>query len=53
MEKGLYTAGVFAKKAGVTIRTIRFYDKENLLKPSGYSASGYRLYFLKSSIKTL
>lgn len=44
MKENLYTAGIFAKKAGVTIRTIRFYDKENLLKPSSYSESGYRLY---------
>lgn len=44
MEENLYTAGVFAKKAGVSIRTIRFYDKENLLKPSSYSEAGYRLY---------
>lgn len=44
MEENLYTAGIFAKKAGVTIRTIRFYDKEDLLKPSAYSDSGYRLY---------
>lgn len=39
-----YTAGKFAKKAGVTLRTIRYYDKKGLLKPSDYSSSGYRLY---------
>ena len=39
-----YTAGDFAKKAGVTIRTIRFYDSKGLLKPSSISDSGYRLY---------
>lgn len=44
MEEKLYTAGIFAKKAGVSIRTIRFYDKENLLKPSSHSESGYRIY---------
>lgn len=44
MEENLYTAGIFAKKAGVSIRTIRFYDKENLLKPSSHSESGYRIY---------
>lgn len=44
MGKNLYTTGVFAKKAGVTIKTIRFYDKENLLSPSQYSEAGYRLY---------
>ncbi|MEW9093644.1 MAG: MerR family transcriptional regulator [Clostridiaceae bacterium] len=40
----LYTVGQFAKKAGVTIRTLRFYDKINLLKPSNYNELGYRLY---------
>ncbi|GKX68171.1 MerR family transcriptional regulator [Inconstantimicrobium mannanitabidum] len=44
MEEKLYTAGIFANKAGVTIRTIRFYDKQGLLRPSAYSDSGYRLY---------
>lgn len=43
-EKKLYTAGEFAKKAGVTIRTIRFYDNKGLLKPSSMSEAGYRLY---------
>lgn len=43
-EKKLYTAGEFAKKAGVTIRTIRFYDNKGLLKPSNLTEAGYRLY---------
>lgn len=43
-EKRLYTAGEFAKKAGVTIRTIRFYDNKGLLKPSSLTEAGYRLY---------
>jgi ubiquinone/menaquinone biosynthesis C-methylase UbiE len=43
-EKKLYTAGEFAKKAGVTIRTIRFYDNKDLLKPSSLTEAGYRLY---------
>lgn len=43
-EKKFYTAGEFAKKAGVTIRTIRFYDNKGLLKPSSSSEAGYRLY---------
>lgn len=41
---GYYTSGEFAKMAGVTIRTIRFYDKKNLLKPSFVSPSGARYY---------
>ncbi len=44
MEKQYYTTGTFAKKADVTIRTIRYYDKQGLLKPSHRSEAGYRLY---------
>lgn len=43
-EKGLYTAGRFARKAGVTMRTIHYYDKEGILQPSSHSDAGYRLY---------
>ena len=39
-----YTAGEFAKRAGITSRTLRHYDTIGLLKPSGYTESGYRLY---------
>lgn len=41
---GYYTSGQFAKKANVSIRTIRYYDKQGLLKPAAMSESGYRLY---------
>lgn len=41
---GFYTSGQFAKKANVSIRTIRYYDKQGLLKPAGMSEKGYRLY---------
>lgn len=44
MEGRLYTTGEFAKKANVSVRTIRYYDKQGLLKPSKISDSGYRLY---------
>lgn len=40
----LYTSGQFARKANVTIRTIRYYDKQGLLKPAAMSEGGYRLY---------
>ncbi|WP_077609939.1 MerR family transcriptional regulator [Clostridium sp. Marseille-P2415] len=43
-RKGFYTSGQFAKKANVSIRTIRYYDKQGLLKPAGMSDGGYRLY---------
>lgn len=39
-----YTVGEFAKKAGVTIRTLQYYDKIGLLKPTAYNDIGHRLY---------
>lgn len=41
---GYYTTGEFAKKANVSIRTIQYYDKRNLLKPARINEAGYRLY---------
>ncbi|MGL6106330.1 MerR family transcriptional regulator [Romboutsia sp.] len=43
-EKTFYTSGEFAKMAGVTIRTIRYYDTKGILKPSHRNSSGHRLY---------
>lgn len=43
MDK-LYTIGEFSRKANVTQRTLRFYDKIGLLKPSLYKAGGRRYY---------
>ena len=40
----LFTIGEFAEKAGVTLRTLRYYDKIDLLKPSSYNEAGHRLY---------
>lgn len=39
-----YSSGEFAAKAHVTLRTIRYYDKQNLLKPSFRKPSGARFY---------
>lgn len=33
-----------AKLAGVTVQTLHYYDKNNVLKPSIRLANGYRLY---------
>ena len=33
-----------SKLAGVSVRTLQYYDKIGLLCPSGYTDSGYRLY---------
>lgn len=40
----LYRASRFANQAGVTVRTLHHYDRLGLLKPSGRSEAGYRLY---------
>ena len=43
-ESHFFTIGEFADKAGVTLRTLRYYDKIALMKPSSYSEAGHRLY---------
>ena len=43
-KKEFYTSGEFAKMAQVTVRTIRYYDNQNILKPSYVSANGSRFY---------
>jgi len=40
----LYQTKEFAAKAGVTVRTLHFYDQVGLLKPTARTGSGYRLY---------
>ena len=52
MEKKSYTIGEFGKISGVSPKTIRFYDEKGLLKPVGYSESGYR-YYDETSFVTL
>ena len=34
IPKGYMTVGEVAKKIGVTVRTLQYYDKEGLLSPS-------------------
>jgi len=41
---GYYSSGQFARMAGVTVRTIRYYDKYDILKPSYVNDSGARFY---------
>lgn len=50
-DKGFYTTGEFAKMAGVTIRTIRYYDSKGLLKPHGHNSAGHRIYSKKEYIQ--
>ncbi len=40
----VYRVSEFAEKAGVTVRTLHHYDRLGLLKPSGRTIAGYRLY---------
>src|ERR1700742_886080 len=40
----MYQVSDFAEKAGVTVRTLHHYDRLGLLKPSGRTEAGYRLY---------
>ncbi|QCR34049.1 MerR family transcriptional regulator [Lysinibacillus sp. SGAir0095] len=39
-----YTISKLAKIAGISSRTLRYYDEINLLKPSRINSSGYRIY---------
>ncbi len=39
-----YTVHMLAKLAGVTSRTLRYYDEIGILKPARINASGYRIY---------
>ena len=43
-KTGYYSSGEFARMAHVTLRTIRYYDKQDILKPSFVSEAGARFY---------
>lgn len=43
-KEGYYSSGEFARMAHVTLRTVRYYDKHNILKPSLVTESGARFY---------
>ena len=47
---GFMTVGEVAKKMGITVRTLQYYDKEGLLAPSAESEGGRRLYTDKDLI---
>lgn len=40
----MYKVSEFAEKAGVTVRALHHYDRLGLLRPSGRTRAGYRLY---------
>jgi DNA-binding transcriptional MerR regulator len=46
-----YTVKQLAKAAGVTVRTLHYYDEIGLLKPSFLKANGYRCYEEKELVK--
>ena len=50
IPQGFMTVGEAAKKMGVTVRTLQYYDKEGLLSPSAESEGGRRLYTDKDLI---
>lgn len=43
-KDGYYSSGEFARMAHVTLRTIRYYDKYDILKPSFVTEAGARFY---------
>lgn len=44
IPQGFMTVGEAARKTGVTVRTLQYYDKEGLLSPSAESEGGRRFY---------
>ena len=51
-EKEYLTSGQFAKMARVSVRTVRFYDKQNILKPSFVNENtGARYYTSEDLVK--
>ncbi|MDO5348383.1 MAG: methyltransferase domain-containing protein [Lachnospiraceae bacterium] len=43
-KPGYYSSGEFARMAHITLRTVRYYDNNNILKPSLVTESGARFY---------
>lgn len=49
----MYTTGELAKACGVTVRTVQYYDTQNLLNPSELTEGGRRLYSEEDKQKML
>jgi DNA-binding transcriptional MerR regulator len=47
----VYTINQLASMAGVSVRTLHYYDQIGLLKPSSVSANGYRLYEIEALLR--
>lgn len=50
-QKEMLTVGELAKRMNVTVRTLQYYDKENILKPSAMSEGGRRLYSSRDVVR--
>lgn len=50
-EEKLLTVGELARRCGVTIRTLQYYDKNGLLVPSEYTEGGRRMYGRRDIIR--
>lgn len=44
MEKTSLSIGELAREAGVTVQTLRYYEKRGLVKPAARRGAGYREY---------
>ncbi|QQO07684.1 MerR family transcriptional regulator [Breznakiella homolactica] len=51
IPQGYMTVGEAAKKVNTTVFTLQYYDNENILKPSGKSEGGRRLYTHRDIVK--
>ena len=51
-DRKSYTAGQLAKVVNVNIQTVRFYDRQGILKPVSRTEAGYRIYD-KEGVKRL
>ncbi len=51
IPEGYMTVGEVAKKMGVSVRTLQYYDREGLLSPSAESDGGRRLYTEKDVVR--
>lgn len=51
IPRGYMTVGEVAKKMGVTVRALQYYDREGLFSPSCISKGGRRLYNDKDIVK--
>ena len=47
----VYTISELANLAGISTRTLRFYDEKGLLKPTDTSEAGYRFYDEEAVLK--